>query len=53
MTFLSRHSLLIGVLLMYALTWPVYFLAGGILPLRLPRPSTAMRTRALRSRPSS
>ncbi|HEY5983246.1 MAG TPA: type II CAAX endopeptidase family protein [Anaerolineales bacterium] len=36
MRFLRRHSLPIGILLMYALTWTVHLSASGVLHLRLP-----------------
>ena len=35
--FLRRHSLIIGLALMYLFTWTVHLSAAGILPLRLPR----------------
>ena len=38
MAFLKRHSLPIGILLMYAITWTVHLSAAGVLPLRLPAP---------------
>jgi CAAX protease family protein len=38
MALLRRHSLLIGLLLMYALTWSVYLSNAGVLPFRLPFP---------------
>jgi membrane protease YdiL (CAAX protease family) len=37
MAFLRRHSLVIGLVLMYLFTWSVYLSAAGILPVRLPR----------------
>jgi membrane protease YdiL (CAAX protease family) len=36
MSFLKRHSLPIGVLLMYALTWPPYLASAGVLHVRFP-----------------
>ena len=34
--FLQRHSLVIGILLMFALTWPIDLANSGVLPLRVP-----------------
>jgi membrane protease YdiL (CAAX protease family) len=36
MSFLRRHSLLIGVLLMYVLTWPPYLAGAGVIHVRFP-----------------
>jgi membrane protease YdiL (CAAX protease family) len=36
MAFRKRHSLLIGILLMYTITWSVHLARAGILPLQLP-----------------
>jgi len=38
MSFLRRHSFILGILLMYALTWSVHLSAQGILPVRFPWP---------------
>ena len=34
--FLKRHSLVIGILLMFALTWPIDLANGGLLPFKVP-----------------
>jgi membrane protease YdiL (CAAX protease family) len=34
--FLKRHSLVIGILLMFALTWPIDLANSGVLPVRVP-----------------
>lgn len=34
--FLKRHSLVIGILLMFALTWPIDLANSGILPIQFP-----------------
>ena len=34
--FLQRHSLVIGILLMFVLTWPIDLANSGVLPLRVP-----------------
>jgi membrane protease YdiL (CAAX protease family) len=38
MSFLRRHSLLLGILLMFAITWTVHLSMAGVLPLRIPFP---------------
>ena len=38
MQFLRRHSLVIGILLMYLITWSVHLSNNGVLPFRLPSP---------------
>ncbi len=38
MALVKRHSLLFGLLLMYALTWVVHLSNAGVLPFRLPFP---------------
>ncbi len=38
MTLIKRHSLLFGLVLMYALTWGVHLSNAGVLPFRLPFP---------------
>jgi uncharacterized protein len=38
MALIRRHSLVIGLLLMYALTWTVHLSNAGVLPFRLPFP---------------
>jgi membrane protease YdiL (CAAX protease family) len=35
-TFLKRHSLIIGIFLMFALTWPIDLANSGILPIHFP-----------------
>ena len=35
-TFLKRHSLVIGIVLMFALTWPIDLANSGILPFKVP-----------------
>jgi membrane protease YdiL (CAAX protease family) len=35
-SFLKRHSLIIGILLMFALTWPIDLANSGILPVQFP-----------------
>jgi len=34
--FLKRHSLVIGILLMFALTWPIDLANSGVLPIKFP-----------------
>lgn len=34
--FLTRHSLVIGIVLMFLLTWPVMFASSGVLPFNVP-----------------
>ena len=34
--FLKRHSLVIGIVLMFALTWPIDLANSGILPFKVP-----------------
>ena len=36
LVFLRRHALFIGVILMYAFTWPIYLSAARVLPIRFP-----------------
>jgi len=36
MGFLRRHSLVMGVILMYAFTWPIYLSSAGVLRVRFP-----------------
>jgi len=38
MSFLRRHSLFLGILLMFAITWTVHLSNAGVLPLRIPFP---------------
>jgi hypothetical protein len=34
--FLKRHSLVIGIVLMFALTWPIDLAYSGVLPFQVP-----------------
>src|SRR5688500_4205165 len=34
--FLKRHSLVIGIILMFLLTWPIDLANSGVIPLRVP-----------------
>jgi len=36
MTFLERHTLVLGIALMFLLTWPIDFANSGLLPFRVP-----------------
>lgn len=36
MTFIKRHSLVVGILLMYAITWSAHLSRAGVLPVRFP-----------------